>query len=497
MPWHDISVKISGPSVYDLSRNFVGRWNTSQAKIEEEYKPIDKKLLLGILYWAKNFIEQPSNETQQPEMDLKNIIPENIQEELTKLGNELIKSRANIVWLNPNDVPQPEAIRAEAEGEEAQVQIIRSAPLKMLQADIKAMQRMMEKLDIKKIEQAEETLPPTNTILTQIINMVDTTKNAFIETFSNGAQTDSQDAWIKAIKGSQYFVYIESQFFQSHYGLDDGYRKKDNEDKKIISGPLQALSTVPPELKEYNIDQAIKKIDVEKVDWKKLRALAKDKPREFLEMLGKVSNLFAQIAQERALKEVFSGRDVGETDPKERNTIVAAIAQRIEYAIRQETPYHVYLVIPVHPEGKLNDATVMHTVHLAMQTLVNGEKSLIKRIQRSLCIHDLMKGGKTYEEAKEAAETIQANKAPLFTQYENWTDYLTLLNLRTWDKFTGRGITEQIYVHSKMLIADDRIAIVGSANANDRSMQGDRDSELGAIIKGTAPIQVELFGDGK
>jgi len=36
----------------------------------------------------------------------------------------------------------------------------------------------------------------------------------------------------------------------------------------------------------------------------------------------------------------------------------------------------------------------------------------------------------------------------------------------------------QIYVHSKMLIADDDYIIIGSANINDRSMMGDRDSEI-------------------
>lgn len=157
--------------------------------------------------------------------------------------------------------------------------------------------------------------------------------------------------------------------------------------------------------------------------------------------------------------------------------------------------------MPVHPEGKLSDATVMHTIHLAMQTIVNSQNSLIKRIQRAICIHYLMQDGMPYQQAKATAETRQADGAPLFTQAQpagrkNWQDYLTLLNLRTWDKFSNRGITEQIYVHSKMLIADDRVAIVGSANANDRSMEGDRDSEIGAIIKGKSDVTIEIFGNG-
>ena len=40
-----------------------------------------------------------------------------------------------------------------------------------------------------------------------------------------------------------------------------------------------------------------------------------------------------------------------------------------------------------------------------------------------------------------------------------------------------------IYVHSKMIIVDDKIVIIGSANMNDRSMTGDRDSEIGIVIE--------------
>lgn len=33
-----------------------------------------------------------------------------------------------------------------------------------------------------------------------------------------------------------------------------------------------------------------------------------------------------------------------------------------------------------------------------------------------------------------------------------------------------KPVTEQIYVHAKMMIVDDRVCIIGSANINDRSM---------------------------
>ena len=43
-------------------------------------------------------------------------------------------------------------------------------------------------------------------------------------------------------------------------------------------------------------------------------------------------------------------------------------------------------------------------------------------------------------------------------------------------------MTEIIYVHSKLMIVDDKRGICGSANINDRSLLGSRDSELACVI---------------
>lgn len=39
-----------------------------------------------------------------------------------------------------------------------------------------------------------------------------------------------------------------------------------------------------------------------------------------------------------------------------------------------------------------------------------------------------------------------------------------------------------MYVHSKLMIVDDEVTIIGSANINDRSMMGRRDSELAVVV---------------
>ena len=45
-----------------------------------------------------------------------------------------------------------------------------------------------------------------------------------------------------------------------------------------------------------------------------------------------------------------------------------------------------------------------------------------------------------------------------------------------------------MYIHAKICIVDDRLAIIGSANINERSQRGDRDSELAAVIRDTDMI---------
>lgn len=56
-------------------------------------------------------------------------------------------------------------------------------------------------------------------------------------------------------------------------------------------------------------------------------------------------------------------------------------------------------------------------------------------------------------------------------------------------------VSEELYIHSKLLIADDQIVICGSANLNDRSQLGDHDSEIAVIIQD--PDSVDSYMDGR
>ncbi|KAJ5785509.1 Phospholipase D/Transphosphatidylase [Penicillium pulvis] len=55
-------------------------------------------------------------------------------------------------------------------------------------------------------------------------------------------------------------------------------------------------------------------------------------------------------------------------------------------------------------------------------------------------------------------------------------------------------VSEELYVHSKVMIADDRVVICGSANLNDRSQLGEHDSEIALVIEDFTPIQSTMNG---
>ncbi|KAG0234011.1 hypothetical protein BGW42_006992 [Actinomortierella wolfii] len=56
-------------------------------------------------------------------------------------------------------------------------------------------------------------------------------------------------------------------------------------------------------------------------------------------------------------------------------------------------------------------------------------------------------------------------------------------------------VTEELYIHSKLMIVDDRIIICGSANINDRSQLGYRDSEIAMIIEDTEFVPSKMNGE--
>ena len=59
---------------------------------------------------------------------------------------------------------------------------------------------------------------------------------------------------------------------------------------------------------------------------------------------------------------------------------------------------------------------------------------------------------------------------------------------------SGTPVTELVYIHSKLTIVDDMLVICGSANINDRSLLGSRDSELCLVVEDTETVEGLMDG---
>ena len=173
-----------------------------------------------------------------------------------------------------------------------------------------------------------------------------------------------------------------------------------------------------------------------------------------------------------------------------RNLIGQALGEKLRDVIMnvatpvpdgKYSPFHVYITLPVHAEGKLNDPVIMTQVHHTMQSLVFGGQSLINRIRRAIKARWLHAAKDKDYERVFADGNDEYKSVPI----DHCWAYVTLLNLRNHGVLAGRPVTEQVYVHTKMMVVDDRYAIVGSANVNDRSLLGDRDSELAVLVMDT------------
>ncbi|KAF7268635.1 hypothetical protein GWI33_018263 [Rhynchophorus ferrugineus] len=150
-------------------------------------------------------------------------------------------------------------------------------------------------------------------------------------------------------------------------------------------------------------------------------------------------------------------------NPNTRNQIGEALYKRIIRAHKEKTTFRVYVVMPLLPgfEGEVGGATgtSLHAItHWNYASISRGRDALLTRL-------------------KEAG-------------IEDPSNYISFYGLRNHSRLNSEPITELIYVHSKLMIVDDRIVICGSANINDRSMIGKRDSEIAVIIED------EKFEDG-
>jgi phospholipase D1/2 len=187
------------------------------------------------------------------------------------------------------------------------------------------------------------------------------------------------------------------------------------------------------------------------------------------------------------------------------NKIGDALVERILLAAKEGHKWRAIIVIPLVPAFQSNvdepeGMSIRMIMNCQYRSICRGEHSIYGRLK---------------------AENI------------NPDDYITFYSLRNWGRLGGEYVTEQIYIHAKVrvegggvrrgevrsgkarsgeaekmlnklilisfcfwqtMIVDDRIAIIGSANINERSQRGSRDSEIAAYVRDSKMIDSRMAG---
>ncbi|KAJ4299068.1 Phospholipase D1 [Kalmusia sp. IMI 367209] len=154
---------------------------------------------------------------------------------------------------------------------------------------------------------------------------------------------------------------------------------------------------------------------------------------------------------------------------KIENRISDALVDRIKRAHKNQEDWRACIVIPLMP-GFQNtvDQQEGSSVRLIMtcqyRSICRGESSIFGRLR---------------------AAGIEPE------------DYIQFYALRSWGEIGPQNslVTEQLYIHAKCMVVDDRVAIIGSANINERSMLGSRDSEVAAIVRDTEVLDSYMAGE--
>lgn len=180
--------------------------------------------------------------------------------------------------------------------------------------------------------------------------------------------------------------------------------------------------------------------------------------------------------------------DINDADIGALHLIPKELSLKIVSKIEAGERFTVYVVVPMWPEGIPESASVQAILDWQRRTMQMMYRDVIQAL-KAKGIEEDPRNYLTFfclgnREVKRSGE-YEPSEAP-----ELDTDYSRAQEARRF----------MIYVHAKMMIVDDEYIIIGSANINQRSMDGSRDSEIamGAYqpyhLAGRQPARGDIHG---
>ncbi|KAK1416878.1 hypothetical protein QVD17_25997 [Tagetes erecta] len=148
------------------------------------------------------------------------------------------------------------------------------------------------------------------------------------------------------------------------------------------------------------------------------------------------------------------------------NLIPIEIALKIARKIKAKERFAVYILIPMWPEGDPESESVQAILHWTRETM---------KMMYGLIGEAIKDSGEIWHPKDYLNFFCLANR-----EDENRGEYVPLYSphhgTQYWNAQKQRRF--MVYVHSKLMIVDDIYMLIGSANINQRSMDGQRDTEI-------------------
>ena len=528
MPWHDVHCRLIGPVVYDIARHFVQRWNISRGDSITDIKQnasTGQKKRRGLKEKEEDF-----NPIKKGDSFIINIIDKETEEKdkKNKKDDVNIKKKDKTV-IKRKDKKEEESKEKEEDKKEEEKKDEPISIKKKEKTSIKRKTKKNEEEEKKEEESKEEeetkdeesSQKEENKKQDEIV-LAGKGKTKLIKK-NKKKEEDEDNGTIKVPEIDfnynelrkkcieNYNVVDENHFYRSRPKLRGMPNMKEiremfkinvpNEDNKINIndygdsergsfyknfienvGQAQSEKIIGKSYLQKVIDASQKQSLIQSVNQNFFSVGTKSTVQvlrsvdEWCTGMDKVENsilkaYYSLIENSRHYifieNQFFVSKSYDKTEEDSdagrksissivKNEIALRIRKRIERAYLSKEKFRVFIFIPLLPgfAGEPDEGTIQIILgHTYAGICRNNGLSIIEELS-----------------------SIMGDK---------WKNYIGFYSLRGHGVLNGVPVTELIYIHSKLMIVDDETVIIGSANINDRSMLGSRDSEFCVMIKET------------
>jgi phospholipase D1/2 len=463
MPWHDVAMRVKGKAAADVAMHFIELWNHVMTDMAGDY------------YKAKQVLEFRSH-PEKAEQALVPVFSEAPKKAVVAFELQIESPRTHLTPLfevkeeasNPFEVSFDQMIaQRQLRGRSKSLNTSPKRAIIRRSSIVQAKSSGLHRFDVSRLGKMMVTrssddpsvlLPITRANLTVQKNAREMQRNHTIVAFTDASPGATLSTEVFAPNRPRLHTEVLS-YSQDNEGEEDEERKAI---KKEMENDTDNLTTNL--LKSEDKPRLLGNCDCQLLRSSSLWSIGLEETEHsihtaYLHMIEEADH-FIYIENQ-----FFISGTAGEPVS---NQIAKALVERIKVAADNQEAFRVIVVLPLLPafEGAVDDpsATVLRIqLHWEYMTICRGVDSIFSQLR----------------------------------EHESITDpaqYIKFFGLRTHGVLNGTPHTEIVYVHSKLMIIDDKTVIMGSANINDRSMSGSSDSEIAMVIEDQDLIETLLGG---